>query len=256
MTWRCSTRRQWPVSLLTTPAQLTCSQALAPRKEESFLLDQRPKPWKNTTETLLLLESSTLPPPWQMHYYSCCIDYQGLNMVTSKNLCLLPFMSSVFELLHGAFVYTILDIRNAYHWVHIKDKDEWKTAFNTTTGVPSNCNRCTTNKYLIMLLRMMSAPAVFQAFINDMLNHLAYLDNILIFSISLHEYIWQVLQWILRKNLKPDALSRLFQPPELSQNFDPQFHNYSPSSLVNWDGCPMDTMVWARRSSQLTFCPF
>lgn len=108
-------------------------------------------------------------------------------------------MSPVFELLQGATVYTRLHIRNAYHLVHIKDKDEWKTAFNTPTGH---------YKYLIMLFRKTNTPAVFQTLINnvlcDMLNHFAYLDDILIFSNSLHEYVrhvWQVLQYLLRNHL-------------------------------------------------------
>ncbi len=58
-----------------------------------------------------------------------CIDYRGLNGITVKNRYPLPLMSSAFEILQGAKVFTKLDLRNAYHLVRIKEGDEWKTAF-------------------------------------------------------------------------------------------------------------------------------
>lgn len=48
-----------------------------------------------------------------------CIDYQGLNKVTIRNRYPLPLMSTAFELLQGATIYTQLDLRNAYHLVRI-----------------------------------------------------------------------------------------------------------------------------------------
>lgn len=52
-----------------------------------------------------------------------------------KNSYPLPLMSSAFELLQDACVFTKLDLRNAYHLVRKREGDEWKTAFNTPTGV-------------------------------------------------------------------------------------------------------------------------
>ncbi len=42
-----------------------------------------------------------------------CIDYQGLNDITVKNRYPLPLMSSAFEILQGAKIFTKLDLRNA-----------------------------------------------------------------------------------------------------------------------------------------------
>ncbi|KAK3544259.1 hypothetical protein QTP86_008714 [Hemibagrus guttatus] len=44
-----------------------------------------------------------------------CIDYWGLNVITVKNRYPLPLMSSAFELLQGATVFTKLYLWNAYH---------------------------------------------------------------------------------------------------------------------------------------------
>ncbi len=107
-----------------------------------------------------------------------CIDYRGLNDITVKNRYPLPLMSSAFELLQGAQVFTKLDLRNAYHLVRIQEGDEWKTAFNTPSGH---------YEYLVLLFGLSNAPAVFQGLINsilgDMINQFVfvYLDDILIF---------------------------------------------------------------------------
>ena len=46
-----------------------------------------------------------------------CIDFRGLNDITVKNRYPLPLLSSAFEMLQGATVFSKLDLRNAYHLV-------------------------------------------------------------------------------------------------------------------------------------------
>ncbi|KAF7657497.1 hypothetical protein LDENG_00026390 [Lucifuga dentata] len=108
-----------------------------------------------------------------------CIDYRGLNNITVKNWYPLPLLSSAFESLQGATIFTKLDLRNAYHFIRIREGDEWKTAFNTPSGH---------YEYLVMPFGLTNPPAVFQALINNVLRDMpnrfvfVYLDNILIFS--------------------------------------------------------------------------
>jgi len=52
------------------------------------------------------------------------IDYLGLNDITVKNHYPLPLISSAFELLQGATIYSKLDLCNAYHLVRIREADE------------------------------------------------------------------------------------------------------------------------------------
>jgi len=92
-----------------------------------------------------------------------CIDFRGLNAITIKNRYPLPLISSAFELLQGATIFSKLDLRNAYHLVRIKDGDEWKTAFNTPSGH---------YEYLVMPFGLSNAPAVFQGLVNDVLGDL------------------------------------------------------------------------------------
>ena len=121
-----------------------------------------------------------------------CIDYRGLNDITVKNKYPLPLISSAFVPLHGAVVFSKLDLRNAYHLV--REGDEWKTAFNTPFGH---------FQYLVMSFGLTYAPAVFQSLVNDVLRDMlncsvfVYIDDILIFSKSVEEHrvhVRQVLQ--------------------------------------------------------------
>lgn len=127
-----------------------------------------------------------------------CIDYRGLNDITIKNRYPLPLISTAFELLQGATIFSKLDLRNAYHLVRIREGDEWKTAFNTPTGH---------YEYLVMPFGLTNAPAVFQAMMNDVLRDMlnryvfVYLDDILIFSRSKEQHIHHV-QSVLQRLLE------------------------------------------------------
>ncbi len=145
-----------------------------------------------------------------------CIDYRGLNDITIRNRYPLPLMSSAFELLQGAKLFTKLDLRNAYHLVRIREGDEWKTAFNTPTGH---------FEYRVLPFGLTNAPAVFQALINDLLRDMVnrfvfvYLDDILIFSPSLQvhtQHVRQVLQRLLENQLYAKAEKCVFHAKSVS----------------------------------------
>ena len=127
-----------------------------------------------------------------------CIDYRSLNDITVKNRYPLPLISSTFEPLANAKVFTKLDLRNAYHLVRIREGDEWKTAFNTHLGH---------FEYLVMPFGLTNAPAVFQALVNDILRDVinkyavVFLDDILVYSPSMEEHIVHV-RSILQRLLK------------------------------------------------------
>lgn len=106
------------------------------------------------------------------------MDFWGLNKITVTNKYPLPLLSSAFELLQGATIFTKLELRNAFHLVRIREGDECKTALNMHLGH---------FEYLVMPFGLTNGPTVFQALVNDVLrgfiNHcvFVYLDDILIF---------------------------------------------------------------------------
>ncbi len=97
-------------------------------------------------------------------------------------------MSSAFELLLGATIFTKLDLCTAYHLVRIREGDE-----------------C-----LVMPFGLSNSPAVFQALVNDVLRDMVdrfvfvYRDDILIFSQNERDHVQhvrRVLQQLLENRL-------------------------------------------------------
>ena len=123
-----------------------------------------------------------------------CVDYRGLNKITTKNRYPLPLISELLERLSQAKIYSKLDLRDAYHRMRIREGDEWKTAFKTRYGL---------FEYLVMPFGLANAPATFQSYIHKALGNLVdttcvvYLDDILIYSgdeESHTQHVRQVLQ--------------------------------------------------------------
>ncbi|KAL0177176.1 hypothetical protein M9458_026070, partial [Cirrhinus mrigala] len=110
----------------------------------------------------------------------------GLNEITVKFRYPLPLVLAALEQLRTAKFFTKLDLHNAYNLIRIREGDEWKTGFSTTTGH---------YEYLVMPFGLVNSQSVFQAFINDvfrdMLNRwvIVYIDDIIIYSDSFQEHV-------------------------------------------------------------------
>ena len=60
-----------------------------------------------------------------------CVDYRGLNNITTKNRYPLPLINEIMDRINGARFFSKIDLKDAYHWIRIREGDEWKTAFRT-----------------------------------------------------------------------------------------------------------------------------
>jgi len=118
-----------------------------------------------------------------------CADYRALNEVTKKVQHPLPLISEALDRLVGAKYFTMLDIKDAYHNIRIREGDEWKTTFSTKLG---------TYKYLVMPFGLCNAPAAFQRWIKEVLmKHIdmcciVYVDDVLIYSNTLQQHLKEV----------------------------------------------------------------
>ena len=104
-------------------------------------------------------------------------DYRNLNKVTKQENYPFPNIQEQFADLHGAIVFSKLDLTKGYYHIRIKDEDIPKTAINI--GYEKY-------EYLRLPFGLKNAPFAFQKVISVILNELPfikiYLNDILIYS--------------------------------------------------------------------------
>jgi len=107
-----------------------------------------------------------------------CVDYCGLNKITAKDRCPLPYIEDVLDKLLGARVFTKLDLASGYHQVRVHLDDCHRTVLIVPDGF---------YEYKVIPLGLVNAPPAFMRMIHKILhperqNTIVYLDDVLIFS--------------------------------------------------------------------------
>lgn len=130
------------------------------------------------------------------------IDYRKLNEVTVDDKFPIPNVEDIMDKLGRAQYFTTLDLAKGFHQILVKEEDRAKTAFSTPQGH---------YEYIRMPFGLKNAPATFQRLMNSILKDyinkicVVYLDDILIFSTSIHEHIDslnKILNRLRESNLK------------------------------------------------------
>ena len=118
-----------------------------------------------------------------------------MNEISWKDSYPIPRIDETLRTIAAAKYISKVDVISAFHWICVKDGDEWKTAFNTRFGL---------YEWLVTPFGLTGAPTTFQRYINWVLRDKldiycsAYIDDVVIYNDTQKKHCFAVLRIICK----------------------------------------------------------